>query len=63
MMETFTNYFEEAETNLNWIRNLFFAGLESVENDDELKEQLIELNSKVLLKNKVDHKSLGNFWC
>ena len=63
MMETFTNYFEEAEPNLNWIRNLFIAGLESMENDDELKEQLIELKNKVLVKNKVDHKSLGNFWC
>ena len=55
------NYFEKAKPNLNWIRNLFIAGLESMEDDDELKEQLIDLKSKILLKNKVDYKSLGNF--
>ena len=33
------------------------------DDDDELKEQLIDLKSKVLLKNKVDHKNLGDFCC
>ena len=54
MMETFTNYLEGTKTNSNWIRNPFIADLESMvdeihesmEDVDELKEQLMELKSR-----------------
>ena len=48
LMETFTNYLETAP-NANWIRNPFIADLQSMEDDDELKEQ-IDLKGKTLLK-------------
>ena len=59
--ENFERYFDKQPVHSTWFRDPFFANLDN-EDDTDLVEELIEIRSKALLKDKFNKLNLANFW-
>lgn len=64
LRSSFDNYFGNEELQHDvWIRNPFLFNVESVDDSDMAKDDLIDLRHKELLKSEFQSKDLGEFWC
>jgi hypothetical protein len=63
-MHCFDDYFVQDELkNDQWIRNPFTFNLDSMDDADMQKEDLIDLQNKALLKQGFSNQNLDEFWC
>ena len=65
LVDSFDGYFSAGELNYyqHWIINPFLFDLTKVSDDDNLKENLIEMKSCQELKLLFDKSKLEDFWC
>ena len=64
LRSSFDNYFGNDELQHDvWIRNPFLFNMETVDDSDMAKDDLIDLRHKELLKSEFQSKDLGEFWC
>jgi hypothetical protein len=64
LMHSFDDYFVQDEfKNDQWIRNPFTFNLDSMDDADMQKDDLIDLQSKALLKQGFSNQNLDEFWC
>ena len=59
----FRNPVQEQSAVRNWIRKPFLCDLDSIDNHNVFKEDLIDIISKHLLKRLLETTSLTKFWC
>jgi len=66
LMDSFGDYFAEDHDvlqNGKWIRNPFSFNLDSMDDADMKKDDLIDLQSKALLNQGFSNQNLDAFWC
>jgi hypothetical protein len=63
-MHSFDDYFVQDELkNYQWIQNPFTFTFDSMDNADMQKDDLVDLQSKALLKQGFSNQNLDEFWC
>jgi hypothetical protein len=63
-MHSTDDYFDQDKLkNDQWIRNPFTLNLDWMDDADMQKDDLIDLQSKALLKQGLSNQNLDEFWC
>ncbi len=62
---SFEGYFSAGELNISeqWIINPFIFHIDQMTDDDDLKEDLIDLKENQAMKLQFDANDFDNFWC
>ena len=64
-MTSFDGYFSHGNLNVasGWIRDPFLFNLDSIEDEEMAKDELIELKENQKVKMELDSMELTTFWC
>ena len=64
LRNSFDGYFSVGELKQanKWIRDPFLLNLQDMDDDDQLKEDLIELRSNQAIRTELGEKNLADFW-
>lgn len=65
LSESFDGYFAAGDLKISeeWIMNPYSYNLEKMSDDEELKEDLIDLRTNRTLEMQFESKTLEEFWC
>uniref|UniRef100_UPI00358E7D1C protein FAM200C-like n=1 Tax=Myxine glutinosa TaxID=7769 RepID=UPI00358E7D1C len=65
LSESFDGYFAAGDLKISeeWIMNPYSYNMEKMSNDEELKEDLIDLQTNRALEMQFESKTLEEFWC
>lgn len=65
LSESFDGYFAAGDLKISeeWIINPYSYNMEKMSNDEELKEDLIDLRTNRALEMQFESKTLEEFWC
>ncbi|KAI6648614.1 Protein ZBED8 isoform X1 [Oopsacas minuta] len=64
LQNSFTGYFSSGDLKVEtWICNPFSTDVNSIDDSDLAKDDIIDLSTKEMLHCEFDSKSLGEFWC
>lgn len=61
---SFEGYFTSAQLDKEtWVRSPFLIDIDNISDEDLIKDDLIDMRAKEVLKSEFHGKSLGEFWC
>ena len=64
LQTSFEGYFNlESLENETWVRGPFIIDTDNISDEDLIKDDLIDMRSKEVLKAEFHAKDLGEFWC
>ncbi|CAM1323979.1 ZBED8 (predicted) [Pycnogonum litorale] len=65
LSQSFQGYFQHGEVSVSqgWMQDPFVFNLDSMDDNDEIKEDLVEMKASNKIKMEFDSMQLDTFWC